>query len=325
LPLNHADAIREIEGVDLISICDVDVSTAQIAAERLGVKSVFSDYRQLLDTVRPGIVTVATRTRGRAAIVEEAARMGVRGIHVEKPLCNSLEEGRRAAAVVNLRGTAFSYGTLRRYLSPYRQARDLIESGLLGALRQITINFGPGRLMWTHPHSVDLMQFFAGGSSVEWVSASLAINSGAVAGLTVDDDPVIEQAHVRFASGVHGTITSGGGLNVLLGCERGEVGVMADGRQVQVNRPTSDSGGYYVDQYLNSGPFQREGSAAAIRTIVTAIREGLTAPHSIDQALYGLRVLFAMVMSELAGGRRVSPEDVHPSLTVTGRIGDKYA
>jgi len=53
LPLNHAEALLAVEGVDLIAVCDTDREAARQASARWRVGSVFSDYRALIDEIRP--------------------------------------------------------------------------------------------------------------------------------------------------------------------------------------------------------------------------------------------------------------------------------
>ena len=62
----------------------------------------YADYRQLLDALRPELVTVATRTPERADIIAAAVAAGARALHLEKPLCNSVAQLAHLEALLGL-------------------------------------------------------------------------------------------------------------------------------------------------------------------------------------------------------------------------------
>jgi predicted dehydrogenase len=92
-----------------------------------------SDYRPMLDRLKPDAVIVATPLDTHAQIVIDAATAGA-GVYCEKLLCYSLAEAEKIAGVVNDRQTVFQIGLQLRANAVYRQARAMIETGLLGKI-----------------------------------------------------------------------------------------------------------------------------------------------------------------------------------------------
>jgi scyllo-inositol 2-dehydrogenase (NAD+) len=65
LPLNHADAIRSVNGLSLDSICDVNESMLSEAGERLQVSKRYTSYQDLITEAKPDMISIATRTKSR--------------------------------------------------------------------------------------------------------------------------------------------------------------------------------------------------------------------------------------------------------------------
>ncbi len=326
LPNNHAAAISIAEGVELAAVCDVSLDTAQAAADRYGARAVYSDYSRLLDELRPDIVSIATRTNIRPSIIRQAVAAGVRGIHAEKPLCRSLAEVNESVSLISKANVAFTYGVYRRYMEAYKMAKEIIDSGELGELWQVSIAFGKTHLLWNLPHAADLMLFFSNAKRAEWVTASVEFGGGDVTAQYVDDDPIVEMGVVKFDNGVIGTINPTGGLSVTASLSGGEVTVGADGSWIEVCKPNAGvKSAYRLNTQTILPQPAKSGMLAAIEELREVILRDASQSITLDTVMEGQRILFAMVLSELHGGGRFPVRDVPQDFTVTGRIGALYA
>jgi len=76
-----------------VAVADAHAQGLGAAVKRLnGVKG-FTDYRRMLDQVKPDLVSVAARWPDQhCAMVVAAAERGVKGIYLEKPMCRTLAE-----------------------------------------------------------------------------------------------------------------------------------------------------------------------------------------------------------------------------------------
>jgi len=325
LPLNHAEAITTTPGLELVAVCDTDAARAEATAKQFGAPRWFSDYRQLIEETRPDLLAIATRTAGRCDIIEFAAGHGVKGIHAEKPLGRSREELQHALRAVAAQGVKLSYGTTRRYMDAYREAKRLFAEGSFGALQQITLDFGRSALLWTHPHSVDLAVFFSGASEVEFVQATCAIPPEAVQGHVVDADPKVESAFIQFSNGIRATLTCAGGLHTHLAGEHGTLTAGADGSWLEWDRKATPDAAYPFahERWQPSGSLS--GTQRAFQELAAAVRTGNALGITPEEIALGCDVLFAIVWSSLQGGRRVSPTELPAALTLTGRTGNLYA
>lgn len=323
LPLSHAEAIEADQQLELVAICDTNEDQARSAAQRYGVARVFRDYREMITEMTPDLLAVATRTSGRCEILEFAATHGVRGIHVEKPLSNSMEDARRALTAVRQHGVKLTYGAGRRYMGAYRKAKQMVSDGAIGTLAEIRISFGRTLLMWNHPHSVDLILYFSDSCQVLDIHASCQIPDGSASGLTIDADPMVEWGVVHFANGVTGLISSASGFTVDLAGERGILSIVGDGAYLEL-RQIAPSG------YL-AAPIRVEfvpglsGTQQTFRELAAAVRGEPGLVMSVDELLQSQAILLSLARSSMLCGAGVSLTALDERFTVTGRWGEKYA
>lgn len=320
LPLNHADAVQATPGLVLAAVCDPDPARAQTVADRIGGVQVFTDSAEMLHSIRPDILSIATRTDVRPDLIERACEAGIRGIHTEKPMGQSLGEVETAARQLEAGDVHLSYGALRRYMPIYERARRTVASGEFGELQTIVIRLGRGGLLWVHPHSTDLLQFFAGTREPEWMQATMDIPAGTSDGGLVDSDPVVLSATAGYANGVIGQIVPSNGLTVELHCSRGCVTVPRDGAWLETRHhrygrtadPAADVA-FTPDAETVSG---RVNALAELRDALLGQSKPSVEPADI---VAQHRMLFGWLQSHLADGRRIRPQEVDPDLRCTGR------
>jgi UDP-N-acetyl-2-amino-2-deoxyglucuronate dehydrogenase len=178
----HTEAIRAIDGAELVAVCDTDPDRLAAVATTYGVPG-FSDHVALLDEVRPDVVHIATPHDQHVQISIDALERGVEVIQ-EKPLAHSLSEGRRLVEAAASSGTRIGVCFQNRYNVSSQQARRLIDEGALGAIRgaYATVvwtrtadyyaarpwrgtwaNSGGGLLINQAIHTIDLVQWLLGG------------------------------------------------------------------------------------------------------------------------------------------------------------------
>ena len=323
-PNNHAEAVKSIDGLNLVALCDTNRETAESASALHGVKA-YSDYRLMLAETSPDIVTVATRADVRAMIIRDLVKAGVRGIHAEKPLCRSPREGREIAEALSLHKVAFTYGATRRYMAAYRQASERVKSGEFGVAQQIHLHFGPAALQWTHPHTVDLALFFAGDEEPERVQASFLHPVSANENV-LDADPLLLSGVLRFPGGFSAIITLGGGCHMMVACEKGTVSVLSDGEILECAKPTGTKGdGYFRRIERKMMPPAPSGLQMALTALRDAVRSDNLANCSVFSALKGQQILFALALSGMRNGADVMIADVPLDFMLTGRQGNRYA
>lgn len=328
-PLSHAEAMVAHPALKLAGFADHDLAAARSAAQAFGIDAAFESPQQMLETVRPAVLGIATRTVGRSDLIALAVRSGVRGLHVEKPLCNSMHEWHALGRLLADDQLFVTYGALRRHLPIYRAALARASSGEFGALREVRVQFGAGALFWTQVHAIDLILFAAAGRRLLSVQALLDRPVSATAPHELLNDPAVLWAALHFEGGLTGLISRAHGSDLVLSCEQAELAVRADGGWADIYR--CGAGAIYprfeaLSLDLPTGP---GGTLAPLSMLVDCIRgnqEALRQNQLLKRdILEGQRVAFAMWQSHLEGSRPVAPAQVREDLVIHARHGERHA
>ncbi|WP_223694250.1 Gfo/Idh/MocA family protein [Leifsonia poae] len=201
----HASGYRADERVDLVAVADVNLDIARELAGEFGIESVFSDYRQMLETVRPDIVSVCTPPAFHLDAVIAAAEAGVRAVHCEKPIALSYDDALRMQAVADAFGMQFTVNLQRRFEPVHRFAREQLAAGAIGEI--VTIEgYCPNLPDWGS-HILDLILFYRGDAAPEWVFGQIDVSTNRyVYGAFVETASITQ---VAWPDGVRATVSTG--------------------------------------------------------------------------------------------------------------------
>ncbi len=137
--------LLEFEDVQFVAVCDVDAKHRQAAREIVNKKygqqdcQEYADFRELVARNDIDAVTVTTPDHWHALCSIAAAKSG-KDVYCEKPLVNSIGEGRAVADAVRKHGRILQTGSHERSGSNARFAAELVRNGRLGKLHTIRVN-----------------------------------------------------------------------------------------------------------------------------------------------------------------------------------------
>jgi predicted dehydrogenase len=116
----------------VVAVADDDKMGLAKAAERLKVDKTYTDYRRMLDEVKPDIVAIAPRWTDQHRDMAVAA--AERGIHayIEKPLCRTLAEADEIIAACDKTHARIAVAHQTRYSPKLDVVRQLIADGKIG-------------------------------------------------------------------------------------------------------------------------------------------------------------------------------------------------
>jgi len=172
----HADCYREVEGAELVCVCDIDPRCADAAGERLGVPAFHSVPEMTAELGSLGLTMVSVATGGveyGSDHCEPTLQAFEAGLHVlcEKPISNEIAPAERMVAAAREKGLCFGIDFNHRFTPAARIAKRWVDEGRIG--HQLFVNMS----MWIgnpqesspwfqikalHPHTVDAMRHFAG-------------------------------------------------------------------------------------------------------------------------------------------------------------------
>ncbi|MBK8052402.1 MAG: Gfo/Idh/MocA family oxidoreductase [Saprospiraceae bacterium] len=102
---------------------------------------IMNDYRQMLEDKSIDAVIIATPDHQHAVMTINAAKSG-KDIFVEKPLANTVREGRAMVEAVRLNKRIAQTGSMQRSWKEFRQAANIIRNGYLGNIKSVKVNVG---------------------------------------------------------------------------------------------------------------------------------------------------------------------------------------
>lgn len=209
----HAKYLGLAEGVELAAIADPAPAAAELAAE-LGVPH-YADYNELLDNAGVDAVIIALPNVMHADAAVAAIEHGVAAI-VEKPISDSLADGKRILDASEKHGVPVLVGHQRRYAPDIAAARAFIAEGGIGRVVSVGVlsswrkneeyyevewrkRKGGGPILINLIHDIDAIRYLVGE-----IDSVVAMGSNSIRGFEVADTG---GALLRFENGAIGTAT----------------------------------------------------------------------------------------------------------------------
>ncbi len=136
------EAARQIDGLSLVGLVDIDVSRARSRAAEFGLDGVAigGSLDAILEQTKPAVVFDVVVPSARPAVASSAFKHGCHLLS-EKPLAPSLEEAHAMIAAARDAGRIHAVVQNRRYIAPVRRIRRLIDSGTIGKPTSIHCDF----------------------------------------------------------------------------------------------------------------------------------------------------------------------------------------
>lgn len=176
----HANAYRASGKAEIVAVADVNDEVRAAFQKEYGIPNTYGDYRAMLDSECPDVVSVCVWPHLHPEMtIRAAGTHGVKGILCEKPLALTLPAMNEMIAACRQRGIALGVGHQLRHQAHVRAARELINSGTFGAVRRVWAVCGSGDLMSNTIHTIDLVHFFCDDRQVTRVFAQADPGDGA--------------------------------------------------------------------------------------------------------------------------------------------------
>ncbi|HEX6916045.1 MAG TPA: Gfo/Idh/MocA family oxidoreductase [Chitinophagaceae bacterium] len=195
----HLNNWKEIQGVKLVGFFDPNEANAREVATHYGIKR-FTDADKLIEAV--DAVDIVAPTNFHFEICEKAIRRG-RHVFVEKPLANTIEEGKQLVKMVREANVKMQVGHVERFNPAYLAVKDLHLNPMFIEVHRLA-QFNPrgtevSVILDLMIHDIDIILSIVP-SDVKNISAS------GVAVMT--DTPDIANVRIEFNNGCVANLTS---------------------------------------------------------------------------------------------------------------------
>jgi 2-hydroxy-4-carboxymuconate semialdehyde hemiacetal dehydrogenase len=180
--IKHLDGIKNIDGVEVVSLVSRDLGKTKEVADKYGIKHVTTDLAESLALKEVDAVILCTPTQMHASQSIQCLQAG-KHVQVEIPLADSWKDAQQVVALQKKTGLVAMCGHTRRFNPSHQYVRQRIEGGEFNVLhmdvqtfffRRTNMNaLGQPRswtdhLLWHHAaHTVDLFAYQCGSPIVK--------------------------------------------------------------------------------------------------------------------------------------------------------------
>jgi predicted dehydrogenase len=123
---NHLKAWGDVQGADLVAVCDLDPAKARAAAELTGAKP-YTDVEMMLRDQRLDFVDIATTMETHEALVEKAAKAGAHVI-CQKPFAPDIAAVKRILATAETAGIRIMVHENFRFQTPLIELKQAMAA-----------------------------------------------------------------------------------------------------------------------------------------------------------------------------------------------------
>ncbi|MHA1273904.1 MAG: Gfo/Idh/MocA family protein [Promethearchaeota archaeon] len=127
---------------EIVAVADTNIKNAGEKLERWGIRTtkIYTDYRRMIDREDLDIVDILTPHHLHAPMAEYAAKAGVPGISVQKPMAHTITDCERIIKVCKEEKVKLKSFENFRFYPPYLKAKELLDQGVIGEPLNFRIN-----------------------------------------------------------------------------------------------------------------------------------------------------------------------------------------
>lgn len=159
---------NDLPGVKLVAVADDNKMGLAAKAKQLKLDKAYTDYRRMLDEVKPDLVSIGCRWPDQHRDMVVAA--GQRGVHMylEKPLCRTLAEADEMVYACEKTHAKLVIAHTTRHSPKTAVVQQMIADGKIGRILELRgrgkeDRRGGGEDLWVlGTHVMDLMRLFGG-------------------------------------------------------------------------------------------------------------------------------------------------------------------
>jgi predicted dehydrogenase len=166
---NHVRVYQEMPDAELVAVVDRDSALAEEIG-RIYRVPVYADIHEMVEREKPEAVSVAVPTRVHFPVAKALLEAGCH-VLVEKPIADTVEEGRQLVKAAERVERVLAVGHIERFNPAVTELKRRLETGELGRVFQVHARrLGPfptriqdvGVVMDLATHDLDIMQYLIG-------------------------------------------------------------------------------------------------------------------------------------------------------------------
>lgn len=286
----------------LVAVADLNRENAEAFVATHGpTAAIFSDYRKMMRTVRPDVVSVCLWPHLHAKVVCAVAAFKPRVILCEKPMDIHWDACLRMHRTCQKHGVLLAINHQRRFNLPLMKARELLAGGAIGRL--LRLEGAWQNLSDAGTHVLDMMFYFNADTPAEWVLGQIEMRGARKSFGAINADHGISE--FRFQNGVR-AVYHFGHQHEELGCllrltgDGGEIEILFDAPWLRVRRH-----GQVEWEIVDTGETIHDDKAIyrGIADVLACLDTGTVPQLASERALRATEIIFATHESARRRGR----------------------
>jgi predicted dehydrogenase len=130
--ISHLSILGAHPEVDIVGVADTSNIMIDVLRKYTSFK-MYSDYKKMIDEVKPQAAVVSVPTKYHASIVEHLLLCGIH-VFVEKPFCLNPDEGDKLIKLAYQKRLVNQVGYHNRFIGTFEEVKRIINGGYLGNL-----------------------------------------------------------------------------------------------------------------------------------------------------------------------------------------------
>ncbi len=302
----HAGAYKNNPKTRLVAFCDIDEGKLQKYGKKFSVTNLFTNIDDMLQAVKPDLVSICTLPQQHYDMVSKAAQFGVKGIFCEKPISTNIEDTKKMIEVCKKNNVVLMINHQRRFDPLMNEIKKTIENNILGYITHTTFYYTAG-IYNTGTHVIDLLRFFFG--DIEWISGEKSKVKS-----SDPDDPNLDGT-IKFRNGTVASIKAFDVKDFLIFEQdiigiKGRFRILESGMKIEYYK-VSDSKYYtgYKELEKHELPFEfpqkREMWIEGVKHVTECVEGGIVPKSSGDDGLKALEAILALIESSENNSKKI--------------------
>ncbi len=203
---SHIQGYLDSGRFEVVALADLSAEAMAEKSESFGIAPAqYSDARQMMEEVRPDVVSICTWHKGHSPWTIAASAYKPQAILCEKPMADSVGAAERMLIACKRNGVKLAIGHQRRFLPSYTLAKELIAEKAIGEVNLIQSMGGDGLPNYSS-HQTDMYRYLLSDDECVWVMGNIERKTDQYERATRIEDRAM--AVFQFAGGPRAMILS---------------------------------------------------------------------------------------------------------------------
>lgn len=156
---NHLHAWQDVEGAEIVAVCDLDREKAEAIQRDFGISAVFTDAEKMLAETQLDFVDVATTPPSHRGLVELVSDQRL-AVICQKPIADTYAEAKAMVEAADAAGVPFLIHENFRWQLAFVRIKAEIDAGRIGTPRFARLSFRHGFDVYaTQPYLATIERF----------------------------------------------------------------------------------------------------------------------------------------------------------------------